>query len=321
MRRLRFRPFFGTLVLLAVLLTPVPATAADVFRFYAPPGGVYANASFERDEVLEVSVTIEHEGVAIPDWFLAVTAGGSGVYSTRELAQGASSLTYQIYGSAPPSSDVLKAPPEVLTASNVITSADFGTATATTELVSFTLYVSVPSGQFEPSGEYTDNVSLELYTGEYADAGTHVLSDTVDITVTGRMAQLVDIYADREPDIRSMDLTTVATNRLIATVHERSNSVTGYTVTITSANLAADTSGATAPFFAHLGGGGTLDYSLSYDGTTVGPWSGGSALVVDSTAITAPEWISRELRISYSGSTSLDAGDYEDRLVLTISAK
>ncbi|MFW5689192.1 MAG: spore coat protein U domain-containing protein [Spirochaetota bacterium] len=309
-----------TLCLLG-LLTTLPGYAADFFRFYAPPGGVYANASFERDELVEVTVTIEHEGVAIPSWFLAVTAGGSGVFTSRELAQGASSLSYQIYGTPPPSTNVLKAPPETLTASNVITSADFGTAAATAELVSFTLYVSLPSGQFQPSGEYTDSVSLELYTGDYADPGTHVLSDTVDVAVTGRMAQLVDIYADREPDIRSMDLTTIATNRLIATVHERSNSVTGYTVAITSANLAADTGGATVPFFAHLAGGGTLDYSLTYGGSAVGPWSGGSALVVDSTAITAPEWISRDLRISYSGSASLDAGDYEDRLVLTISAK
>jgi hypothetical protein len=34
-----------------------------------------------------------------------------------------------------------------------------------------------------------------------------------------------------------------------------------------------------------------------------------------------PEWIARELRISYFGSVTLDAGDYEDRLILTISAK
>ncbi len=315
-RRIRF-------VIFAMLMSAAALTAgaADIFGFYAPPGGVYANASFERDEVVEVTVTVEHEGAAIPSWFIAVGPGGSGVFDPRQASQGASTVDYQIYGSNPPSSDVLKAPPAVLTAANVITSADFSAVAATTELVDFTFYVSVPSAQFKPSGEYVDAVSLELYTGDYADPATHSLVDSVELAVTARMAELVDIYADREPGIRSMDLTVSASNRLIATVNERSNSATGYTVTITSANLAADASGATGPFFAHTAGGGSLDYSLTYDGTSVAPWSGGSAVVVDSGSTTAPEWISRELRISYLGSVTLDAGDYEDRLILTISAK
>lgn len=295
--------------------------AADIFRFYAPPGGVYANASFERDEVVEVTVTVEHEGAAIPEWFLAVGPGGSGVFDPRQASQGASTIDYQVYGSSPPSTDVLKEPPAVLTAANVITSADFGSTVATPELADFTLYVSVPAGQFEPSGEYLDSVTLSLYTGDYADPVTHALADSVEVAITARMAELIDIYADREPGIRSMDLAASASNRLIATVNERSNSATGYTVTITSANLAADTSGATSPFFAHTTNGGSLDYSLSYDGTNVSPWSGGSSVVVDSGSTTAPEWIARELRISYFGSVTLDAGDYEDRLIVTISAK
>lgn len=314
----RTRPVFVFLLLAVVALA---ANAADIFGFYAPPGGVYANASFERDEVVEVTVTIEHEGAAISSWFLAVSAGGSGAFDPRQVSQGADTLDYQIYGSSPPSTDILKEPPVVLTAANVITSADFGSTAVATELVDFKLYVSVPAGQFKPSGEYTDTVTLSLYTGNYADAGTHVLADTVDVTVTGRMAELVDIYAEREPGIRSMDLTTSASNRLIATVNERSNSATGYTVTITSANLASDSTGATGPFFAHTAGGGSLAYSLTYGSSSVGPWSGGVALVVDSGSITAPGWISRELRISYTGSPTLDAGDYEDRLILTISAK
>lgn len=80
-----------------------------------------------------------------------------------------------------------------------------------------------------------------------------------------------------------INLTTAVTSRLIATIFERSNSVTGYTVTHTSANLAA--------------------------------------VVIDSAGTTAPEWLSRELRISYSGSPTLAAGDYEDQLIITISAK
>ncbi|MFP4113438.1 MAG: spore coat protein U domain-containing protein [Spirochaetota bacterium] len=306
----------------AVSLSIVPtAVAQDIFGFYAPPGAVYANASFERGETVEVSVTIEHEGAAIPSWFLGVSTGNSGVFEPREMLQGAWVLEYQVYGSQPPSSLVLKEPPAILTASDVITSADFGTVAATTELVTFTLYLNVPAGQFLASGEYTDTISLRLYTGDYADPGTHALADTTDVTVTGRMAEIIDLYALREPGIRSMDLTSSVANRLIATVHERSNSATGYTVTVTSANLAADLGGATEPYMAHDAGSETLSYSLTYDGAPVAGWTAGTALLTDSTVTTAPEWLTRELRISYSGSPSLIAGDYEDRLILTISAK
>ena len=311
-----------TLILTLLVLSLANALpAADRFQFYAPPGGVYANASFEQDRVVEVTVTVEHEGAAVPSWFIAVTAGAAGVFDPRELSQGTDAVLYQIYGSAPPSSDILKAPPSVLTAANVITSSAFGSVAATPELESFTLYVSVPAGQFQPSGEYTDAVELRLYEGDYADAGTHVLADTANVNVTGRMAEIVDIAADREPGIRSMNLTTTVAGRLIATVRERSNSRTGYTVTLTSANLAADTSGATQPFLAHVSAAATLPYSLTYGGSPAGSWTSGSALVTDSLAITAPEWISRELRISYSGSPTLAAGDYEDQIILTISAK
>jgi spore coat protein U-like protein len=306
--------------LLTVCSTSV-ASAADIFRFYAPPGGAYANAAFERSETVPVEITVEHEGVAIPSWFIAVSAGGAGAFEPREMSQGAETLLYQLYGTLPPSSDILKSPPTALTAGNVITTGDFGTVAATTERVSFTVYFSVPAAQFVPSGEYTDTVTLELYTGDFADPGTHTLVDTSSVSVTGRMAQIIDLYADREPGIRSLDLTTSVAGRLIATVFERSNSVTGYTVTITSANLASDVTGATGPYFAHTTASDTLSYSVSYDGAAIGVWSGGAAVVVDSAGTTAPEWISRELRISYTGAATLAAGDYEDQLVITISAK
>jgi spore coat protein U-like protein len=309
------------LLAIALLFVPSTAQAADVFRFYAPPGGAYGNASFERDETVAISITIEHEGAAIGPWFLAASPGNAAAFEPREMNQGADLLSYQLYTSAPPSTDVLKSPPEVLGLSNVVTSGDFSTIAVTAELVAFTIYLSIPSAQFVPSGEYTDTVSLELYTGDYATPGTHVLADTVDVTITGRMAQIIDLYADREPGIRSMDLTSSATNMLIATVYERSNSVTGYTVTITSANLAADTGGATNPYFEHVDNADTLDYALSYGGTPVAGWAGGAAVVTDTASTTAPEWVTQDLRISYTGSTTLAAGDYEDRLVITISAK
>ncbi len=295
--------------------------AADIFGFNAPPGGVYLNCSFEQNSEVKVDITVEHEGVGISSWFIAADEGASSSYEPRQLVSGGNTLNYQIYKSASPSTEIIKAPPEVLALSNVVTSADFSSAAATTETQTFSIYFYASSGQFIPAGTYTDTITLYLYEGDYSNAGTHVPVDSVSITVNGRMARLIDIYSIREPGIRFMDLTISQSNKLIATVNERSNSATGYTVSVTSYNLENDSGGATAPFFLHSSGTGSLGYSLTYDGTLVGGWSSGSAFITDSNATTLPEWLSKELRISYSGSPVLPAGDYEDILTLTISAK
>ena len=215
-------------------------------------------------------------------------------------------MNYQLYKSAPPSTDVMKAPPESLTLANVISTADFSAAAGSLEQQSYSLYFHIDSGQFIPAGTYSDTITLYLYEGDYSDAiPDDPPADSVNITVYGRMAELLDIYCDREPGIRFMDLTINQSDKLIATVNERSNSATGYTVSITSKNLANDGGGAVDPYFLHSSAAGTLDYSLTYDGAAVGPWSGGTAALTDSALTTAPEWLSKQLRISYSGSPGL----------------
>lgn len=310
-----------SLLIGALLMSCAFAHSADIFRFSAPPGGAYANVAFERAAEVMVTLTIEHDGVGIPAWFVAIDAGGAGVYEPREMSKASDLIEYQLYGEPTPSSKVIKAPPEILGVDNVLTGPDFGSAVGTPETGAVSFYLAVPAGQFQPSGEYTDSVTVSLYEGDYATPGTHVLADSVSLSITGRNAELLDIFADREPGIRSMDLASSASAHLIATINERSNSATGYTVSLTSANLAADTGGASSPYFTHTSASGTLDYSLTYDGVAVSPWTSGTAIVTDSVATTAPEWLLKELRISYSGSALLPAGDYEDVLTVTISAK
>ena len=316
---MKLKQYMPVIMLLALL--SAPAGAADIFQFSAPPGGVYLNSSFEQDGTEAVPITVEHEGAAVASWFIAIDNGTSAGYEPRELDFSSNTMNYQIYKTSPPSASVMKAPPEVLGISNVISTVDFGTVSAGLEQQTYTVYFNTPSGQFIPAGSYTDTITLYLYKGDYADSGTHVLADSVNITVTGRMARLLDIYSDREPGIRFMDLTVTRTDKLIATVNERSNSATGYRVSVTSKNLADDSGGATEPYFLHSASAGQLTYSLKYDGTAVGPWSSGTAQLTDSGSTTAPEWLSKQLQISYSGSISLPAGDYEDILTLTISAK
>jgi spore coat protein U-like protein len=294
---------------------------ADTFQFRAPPGGVYLNASFEQSSTDIISITVEHQGAAISQWFIAADEGTSSDFEPRELYFSSNSLDYQIYKSAPPSSDIIKSPPEVLSLPNVISTADFSSDSAGMEQQSYNLFFHINSAQFIPAGTYSDTITLYLYTGDYADSGTHTLVDSLNVIVYGRMAELLDIYSIREPGIRFMDLTITQTDKLIATVNERSNSATGYTVSVTSKNLANDGGGASQPYFLNSTSAGQLTYSLNYDSTAVGPWLSGTARLTDSTLTTTPEWLSKPLTINYSGSTALPAGDYEDILTLTISAK
>ena len=299
------------------------AFPADIFQFNAPPGSVYLNSSFEQTSTEIITITVEHEGAAIPEWYIAADKGTSASYTPRTLVFASNTMAYQIYKSSPSSNEVMMAPPESLNISNVISTTDFNTIAAAMEQQNFELYFYINSGQFIPSGTYTDTVTLTLYIGDYSDAIADTPVDSINIPIYGRMAQLLDIYSVREPGIRFMDLTIVQTDKLIATVNERSNSATGYTVSITSQNLANDLGGATEPYFLHSDTAGTLTYSLTYGGSAPGPWSSGTAEVTNtnSTSAAAPGWVSKELRISYSGSPALPAGDYEDILTLTISAK
>lgn len=313
------------ILLLALALSPVTLGAQNIFRLSAPPGGIYANVSFEQTALVAVEVTVEHSGDAVPDWFLGATAGG-GSYAARELAGSlpATAITYQLYPSEPDGSTPVLASPALtgFDATNVITSNAFDTATApgVSRFETFLVYYEVPADQFSASGEYTDTVDLVLYTGVPGDSLTHTLEDSATVSVTGRMARLVDLLAVQESGIRTMDLTIPVAGRLIATVHERSNADTGYEVSITSANLAAD-AGETEPFFLNSSGNGLLTYSLTYGGIVASVWTDGTALVTDTTGTAGPDWVTRELRISYTGSPDLPAGDYEDRLIITITAK
>jgi len=319
------RQLLKLIFIVVLMLGPVTLQAQNVFRLSAPPGGIYANVSFEQTALVAVEVTIEHSGDAVLDWFLGATAGG-GTYASRELSRTlpGATIAYQLYPSIPDGSTPVLASPALtgFDSANVVTSNAFDTATAAgvSRFETFVVYYEIPADQFSASGEYTDTITLVLYTGVPETSGTHNLEDSALVSVTARMARLVDLLAVQESGIRTMDLTIPVADRLLATVHERSNANTGYEVSITSANLAAD-AGETEPFFLNSSGSGLLSYGLTYGGTAVSVWTGGTALVTDTTGTAGPDWLTRELRISYSGSADLPAGDYEDRLIITITAK
>jgi hypothetical protein len=145
--------------------------------------------------------------------------------------------------------------------------------------------------------------------------------DSATVSLSGRMAQLVDIYSVKESGIQTLDLTADLTDFKIATIYETSNADLGYTVTVTSTNLANDSVGHTTAYFKHETGSSTISYDLAYGGTAVAVWTAGSAEVTNSNAQTASSGDSRDVTISYTGNATLASGSYWDTLTFTIAAK
>jgi len=311
-------------LIMFLILVPLNLFGADTFGFYAPPGSQTLNAAYDREAVETFSFQIEHDGVGIPAWFVTVDQGQAPDYTTRIMNQGVDELEYQVYLENPPSSKILKAPPEILGIDNVVTSSDFSAVAGAQEIIAYSVFFHIPDGQFLPSGEYNDTLVFTLYTGDYATPGSHSQVGQFSLAVTARLAEITDIYFDQEPGIRYMDLVTSANDKLIAVVHERSNASLGYTVSLTSANYAADQAGHSEPYFQHeSNAAATLTYTLEYGGVAVSGWIGGMAVITDTASTTASgtNWLDKNLTLTYAGDGTIPSGYYEDRLTVTIQAK
>ena len=312
-----------SIILIFISVFPISIFSADIFGLYAPPGSISLNTAYEWDTEEALEVQIEHEGVAITDWFMVLDKGQAADYSIRVASNGGELMEYQVYKETAPYTNVIMATDQALTADNVVTSGDFGTEAVSTEIIPFYFYFAAGKNQFKPSGEYTDTLTLSLYKGEPSLPGTHEFVESVSIAVVIRMARLMDIYLDREPGIRSLDLAAAATDVLLAVTHERSNAELGYTVSLTSGNFAANQTGHGAPYMLHETLGDYIEYSLTYGGVAVGGWVSGSSVVTDSGGITdsGTTWLDKELRISYGAGTDSPSGYYQDIITVTITSK
>jgi hypothetical protein len=141
---------------------------------------------------------------------------------------------------------------------------------------------------------------------------------TGTLVLTGTVAASTNVTVTPQAGVFPMDLTTTHTNTLIAVVNEQTNDHLGYTVTVSSANMAG---AGTQGFFKDAASGDTLNYSLAYNGTAV-VFASGSAQVTNASAKTAPAGVDNNVTISYTGSTTISASNnYTDTLTFTIAGK
>lgn len=128
---------------------------------------------------------------------------------------------------------------------------------------------------------------------------------TAILYLKGTVPYILDISIAPESTATNLDLSQSYTNLLVATLSERSNSLTGYTVTITSANQGK-----------LMNGTAFVPYQLSYGDNNVNLING-EILTWDFTSA-AP--VNRNIKVTYTGSETLAAGDYTDTVTFTIAS-
>lgn len=109
----------------------------------------------------------------------------------------------------------------------------------------------------------------------------------------------------------ALNLETTQTDLKVATVNERSNSKTGYKVTISSSNLGK---------LKRTDGPEVVSYTMKYGGSAVG-LSTSAGTVFTSTATTSVN-VNKDVAISYTGTAaeSMIEGTYSDTITLNIAS-
>ena len=149
-------------------------------------------------------------------------------------------------------------------------------------------------------------------------AGTRAAS----ITIQGTVQPVNEITITPETGYNSLDLTATnaVTDTAVATVNEKNNCATGYTVTLVSLNA----EGGQARLKGSNRATQYINYSMKY-----GPAGSEAAVTLDSktgtvtstAAASAEAGNNKRLLVTAAGNHGREAGVYSDTLVLTIAAK
>lgn len=132
---------------------------------------------------------------------------------------------------------------------------------------------------------------------------------TAVLNIKGVVPQLLEISVTPETLATTLPLDQSQSGVKIATVTERSNSHSGYKVQITSQNLGQ---------LKRTGGTEVFPYTLTYNNNAVNLTLGVGQTYSYSFANAAP--VSRDLKITYTGSDLLTSGEYKDAITFSISA-
>jgi hypothetical protein len=142
-------------------------------------------------------------------------------------------------------------------------------------------------------------------------AGSAIAATTGQITISGSIPAYTAIVVSPVAGYNSLDLSTTATDKNVATVTEINNTTTGYTVKLASANSGSLKNGSL----------GSVAYTAKYNGTAV-TLSSTAVTVTKQSSQTSVVNANKNFSISYTGvdPTTLMVGTYSDTLTFTITA-
>lgn len=134
---------------------------------------------------------------------------------------------------------------------------------------------------------------------------------TGTLLLQGIVAQKISLSVTPETAASSLDLAASQTDLVVASVNEKSNSKTGYKVTITSANLSK---------LKRTDGPELFAYTMKYDGSAVSLTTAAGTTITDSAANAVN--LNKSVSISYTGVAEelMVEGTYNDTVTFTIAA-
>lgn len=134
---------------------------------------------------------------------------------------------------------------------------------------------------------------------------------TGTLLLQGVVAQKISIAVTPKSAASALDLSSSQTDLEVASVNEKSNSKTGYKVTISSQNLGK---------LKRTDGADVFAYSLKYNGAAVSLNSSSGTTFSNSSASSVN--VDKSVTISYNGAAaeSMVEGTYADTVTFTIAA-
>lgn len=145
-------------------------------------------------------------------------------------------------------------------------------------------------------------------------------ADTGNLTLSGSVAQVLNISVSATAAANGLDLSISQSPVKIADVVATSNTMSGYTVTVASANSTATRCTGAGPCFYSATTTNTLPFQLYRDAVVLS-FSGANATFVQAATRTATGGDTYGARLGYDGSTALlgSATDYSETLTFTIA--
>ncbi|MDG0814748.1 hypothetical protein [Bdellovibrio svalbardensis] len=135
---------------------------------------------------------------------------------------------------------------------------------------------------------------------------------TGTLTISGVVTAVTELEVTAAPDATTLNILAGETDKLVASVSERSNNIGGYKVTLTSVNNGQLVNGANATL--------KTAYKIGYDGGTKLSLTNSATQVKNVTALTGLTTVASAMRVEVTALPTAAAGTYSDTITVAITA-